>query len=115
MRRWIAGLRRSVVERFGDDPSRALYVFVNRKKDRLKVLWKAPTGWCVLYKHLDQGFRARLPEASGEARVVVDPRTMAAILEGVPLRGAARTDRQLARAARKKIAHVDDKSERVVI
>jgi transposase len=103
MRRWIGGLRKRVAERFGEDATSSMYVFANGKRDRVKILWHTPTGWLVLYKQLDQR-RVRLPAVAHGARsVVIDRRTLALLLDGVPARGARPTSRELAREARRKV------------
>jgi transposase len=103
MRRSIEGLRRAVAERFGEDASSALYIFANARRDRLKVLWCTATGWCVLYKRLDKR-RVQLPAvAEGTRGVVVDGRTLALLLDGVPAQGAGLTAREIAHEARRKV------------
>lgn len=101
MRRGFIGLAEVAREHLGQDPqSGALYVFANKRKNRLKLLWHDRTGFCLLYKALDRGF-FRLPEAGPGARsVAVDPAEMAAILEGVQLPIAKATPQEIARRAR---------------
>lgn len=48
----LAGLVRS---RFGGEPKAGLYVFLNRRADKAKVLFHDHSGWCLLYKRLDRG------------------------------------------------------------
>lgn len=96
MRRSFDGLARLVVETLGEDPraSSSLFVFVNHKRDRLKVLWRDKTGWCLLYKRLDENVVA-LPERvpNGATSVVVDARALGRLLDGVtPVRGETLRD-----------------------
>ena len=102
MRRSFDGLARLVVDALGEDPraSNALFVFVNHKRDRLKVLWRDATGWCLLYKRLDENVVA-LPEhvPDGVVSVDVDAAALARLLDGVkPQR--RETDREIARMSR---------------
>ena len=88
MRRGFRGLAEATREQLAQDPGNgALYVFTNKRRDRVKLLWHDRTGFCLLYKVLDRprGF-FRVPEAApGAASVAIDAAEMAAILEGVQL------------------------------
>jgi transposase len=44
-----------VRQQLGADPGRGLFVFLNRRAQRAKVLFRDGGGWCVLYKKLDRG------------------------------------------------------------
>jgi transposase len=101
MRRGFVGLAAAVQEHLSQDPgSGALFIFANKRRDRLKLLWHDRTGFCLLYKVLDSGF-FRIPEAApGAASVVIDAAEMAAILEGVQLPASRATPRKIAHEAR---------------
>lgn len=96
------GLASLVTSRFGRDPKtgRMLFVFVNRRRTTLKMLWRDGRGWFVLARRLDQHV-LELPREipSGARSVQVDTATLARLLEGVE---AVRreTGRDVARAAR---------------
>lgn len=50
MRRGFDGLAAAAREVLGEDPqSGALFLFLNRRRDRLKILWYDCTGFCLLY------------------------------------------------------------------
>jgi transposase len=103
MRRSIDGLVVAVAERLKKDAAsdRALYVFANLRRDRIKVLWRDATGWCLLYKRLE-GARATLPEVDdGAVSVHVEARILASILDGTKKRP---TVREIVREAREKVA-----------
>jgi transposase len=76
----LAALAGQVV---GEDPrSGALFVFVNKRRDRAKVLWWERNGYCLLYKRLHRAL-FRVPEVGGAASMRLDARTLAALLEGI--------------------------------
>jgi transposase len=58
LRRAFDGLAAAAREQLGHDPkSGALFLFVNKAGDRLKALWWDKTGFCLLCKRLECGFR----------------------------------------------------------
>ena len=95
----IDGLAHIVVEQFSKDPSAdGVFVFINSKRDRVKLLWKDQSGWCLLYKRLDARLVVRPLQANSSSRVItIDGRTLAALLEGV-----ARVQRDRAKNIAKK-------------
>ena len=71
----LCGLIRGV---FGDDPADgSLFLFVNKRRDRIKALWWDGDGFVLWYKRLEQGGR--------EKRVRIDTTQLAMILGGVRL------------------------------
>ncbi len=101
MRRGFVGLAESAREGLGQDPAGgALFVFFNKRKDKVKLLWHDRTGWCLLYKGLDRGFY-RIPEAAPNAKAItIDGRELAAILEGVQLPARKARPQEIAQRAR---------------
>ena len=70
-----------------------LYVFVNRRKKLMKILFFDRTGWCVLAKRLEAG-TFQLPEVGPDERVAsIDAAQLALILEGIDLSRARRRKR----------------------
>lgn len=84
MRRSFDGLAATTREVMGQDPeSGALFVFINRRGNRLKCLWWDKTGYCLLYKRLEWGVFNRVkPTTSGEHSVKIEAKQLASILEG---------------------------------
>jgi transposase len=81
MRRSFDALALVVREGLVQDPqSGALFVFVNKRANRLKVLWFEQSGYCILYKRLH---RARFVLPSGDGAARIDARVLATILRGV--------------------------------
>ena len=64
----------------------SLFLFVNRRGDRLKAMWWDRDGLALFYKRLESGtFEVLRPE--GEAATIeIDAAQLAMLLSGVPLR-----------------------------
>lgn len=78
MRRSFDGLAQAAREHLGEDPqSGALFVFVNKRRDRCKVLWFDRNGYCLLYKRLH---RARFVVPGSRT---IDGRSLALLMRGV--------------------------------
>jgi transposase len=81
LRRSFDGLTGVVREVMGQEPeSGALFLFVNKRKNRLKVFWVEDNGWCMLYKRLS-GAVFRLPVAEGSC-VCIEAARLGEILRG---------------------------------
>ena len=89
MRRGFDGLAALTVSALGQDPlSGHLFVFRNRRGDRLKILYWDRDGLAIWMKRLERGaFRFPPPR---DGRIEVTPAEMAAILEGIDLEHAKR-------------------------
>ena len=85
LRRSFDGLSGLVQQIAGHEPQLgALYVFVNKRANRLKVLWREKHGMCLLYKRLHRAlFRLPRAAADGAAALQIDGRELATLLEGV--------------------------------
>ncbi len=92
MRRSFDGLAAMVRDFLKGDPlSGHLFVFRNRRRDRVKILYWDRSGFCIWYKRLEQGvFRFPL---SGKSSVEVEAPELALLLEGIDLAGARRRRR----------------------
>jgi transposase len=102
MRCSIDGLAAAVADRLKRDPSaeRALFVFANTKRDRLKLLWHETSGWCVLYKRFE-GFRVAVPAFSlGDTSITIDTRQLAQMFDGTRMRAS---EKEIVREARRKV------------
>ena len=92
MRRGFDGLAALTTSVIGQDPlSGHLFVFRNRRGDRLKILYWDRDGLAIWAKRLERG-AFRFPAPKGN-RVEVTPAEMAAILEGIDLSRARRQRR----------------------
>jgi transposase len=90
LRRSIDGLAALVRERLQQDPlSGHLFLFRNRRGDRVKILLWDQSGFWVLYKRLEQGTFA-WPRDADDAPVEMRPRDLLLLLSGVDLAGTRR-------------------------
>jgi transposase len=83
LRRSVDGLSGLVREHFGLDPlSGHLFVFRNRRGDRLKILVWDRSGFWVLYKRLEQGTFA-WPDEPDAVSVTITSGDLLVLLSGV--------------------------------
>lgn len=92
MRKSFDTLAALVIELVDEDPqSGHLFLFVNRRRDRLKVLWWDRSGYCLLAKRLEHGQFRVFDQAAGKAGAFeMSASELLLILEGIDLRGAKR-------------------------
>jgi len=90
MRKGFNGLHALAAERLGEDPRQgAVFVFSNRRRTRLKLLYFDGTGLWVMTKRLEQGTfswpRSAQPQAT---KLKLTAEALAMLTDGVDLRGA---------------------------
>ena len=81
MRKGFAGLSALIHAHLGQPEDGAYYVFVNRRRTQVKVLYFDGDGLAIWHKRLEQG-QFSLPEQPGP-RVALDRRGLSLLLEGV--------------------------------
>ena len=81
-------------ETFNQDPlSGHLFLFFNRKRDRIKILFWDVDGFCIWYKRLEAG-AFQLPAATeGDQGIELDSRQLNQLLGGLDLRNGRRRKR----------------------
>lgn len=86
MRRGFDRLALTVRSEMGGDPrSGALFVFLSRRADRLKLLWWDHNGFAVLYKRLHRAMTQAPKIADPSQRAIeIDEKGLGALLRGVP-------------------------------
>ena len=90
MRKGFNGLEALVADHLREDiRTGALFLFANRRRTRLKVLYWDGSGLWVLSKRLEQG-RFSWPQASeaGQVKLRLRPEAFALLSDGVEMRGA---------------------------
>jgi transposase len=83
MRRSFDGLARAIDEYLGENPqSGAVFCFINRSANRLKILWWDKNGYCILYKRLHDAM-FELPEhPRGRLAIKMDGGQLASLVAG---------------------------------
>jgi transposase len=99
MRKSIDGLAGEVADVLGADPfSSHLFVFCNRGRDKLKILFWQRNGFWLWYRRLERE-RFVWPQPSpGQAAVEISARQLAWLLDGLPwqaLEGHRRANRSV--------------------
>lgn len=84
MRRGFDGLAAAAREHVGEDPLEgALFLFFNRRVDRVKALWWDRNGYCLLYKRLErERFYVPQPLHVGATSVQIDAAELERIFRG---------------------------------
>lgn len=89
----LSGIVRSELRREPDDGS--LFLFINRRRDRIKVLYWDTDGFALWYKRLESGTLELVPSADGEPVVTIDAAQLSMLLSGVPLSRVKRRRRHV--------------------
>ncbi len=90
LRRSVDGLSALVREAFGLDPlSGHLFLFRNRRRDRVKILVWDQSGYWVLYKRLEGGTFA-WPEGDSSAPIEIRSADLMLLLSGVDVSSTRR-------------------------
>lgn len=94
MRKGFDGLMRVAAEQAARDVLQGgLFVFVNRRRDRVKLLWWDEDGLAIWYKRLEAG-TFELPRINDEeSHVVLTPGDLALLLGGIDLASVRRRKR----------------------
>jgi transposase len=86
LRKSIDGLSLLVGQVLGQDPfSAQLFVFVNRRRDKLKALRWDHNGFVLYYKRLERGQFPWPALDAGPAALVIEPRQLQWLLSGLAI------------------------------
>jgi len=81
----LIGLTESVLEQ--DPLSGHLFVFINRRRDHIKLLYWGGSGFCIWYQHLEEG-GYQLPDAATadpQPGIEITATELSLILDGIDL------------------------------
>jgi len=82
MRKSFDGLSTMVKDIIKQNPlSGHLFIFLNRRKDRIKLLWWDSDGFVIWYKRLEEG-TFKMPDNSN-AQFKISQRDLSMMLEGI--------------------------------
>lgn len=82
----LAAVTRQVLRQ--DPKSGALYIFVNRRRNRVKALWWDRNGYTILYKRLAKGtFQVPRFESGSTACLEISPTDFSRLVAGLPIAG----------------------------
>ena len=91
LRKSFNGLWAAATEQLGEDPKEgALFVFGNRRRNRIKILYFDGTGVCVLAKRLEQGTFNWPCSTEPKAKLKLTPQALQLLLDGVDLKDAGK-------------------------
>ena len=90
MRKGFEGLHAAVSERLKEDVrSGALFVFTNKRRSRLKVLYFDGTGLWLMTKRLEKGtFCWPRAAAENQTKLRLTPEALALLTDGIDMHGA---------------------------
>lgn len=94
MRKSFDGLHALVTQVFQQNPLDGhLFLFVNRRGDRLKILWWDHDGLAIFYKRLEAGTFQLPSAADGVDGIEIDTTQLSMLLSGIDMRSARRRKR----------------------
>jgi transposase len=101
LRKSFDGLAAQVRQHLADDPlSGHVFVFRNRRGDRVKLLYWDEDGFVIVYKRLEEGVFRWPAVAAGQASVSLRAAELTMLLDGIDFQKAPRAHRyQRPRAA----------------
>jgi len=86
MRKGFQGLSAIVREQFESDPTDgSLFIFINRRRDRMKLLHFVDGGFWLYYRLLEAGTFEVLKPTDGSSKLQIDATELSMLLAGVSL------------------------------
>lgn len=98
MRKGFDGLSGLVINHLKSDPvSGDVYIFINRSRTHMKLLYWDHGGFIIFYKRLEQGTFEMPPVLPGENSLEISRQKLMLILEGISLKNIHQRKRFLAK------------------
>jgi len=98
MRKGVNGLSGIVRSEFGADPSDgSLFVFINRRRDRMKILYFESGGYWLFYRLLEAGTFEGLKNVDESTYLAIDATQLSMLLAGVSLAASGRRRKRYSR------------------
>ena len=105
MRKGVDGLSGIVRGEFGADPTDgSLFVFINRRRDRMKILHFDGGGFWLHYRLLEAGTFEELQHSDQSCCLIIDGTQLAMLLSGVSLASSHRRRKRYARRCAEEAA-----------
>lgn len=103
MRKGVDGLSGLVRSQWGADPTDgSLYLFINRHRDRMKLLFFDGGGFWLYYRLLEAGTFEGLSAADDSCRLRIDATQLSMLLSGVSLVASQRRRKRYSHPASDK-------------
>jgi transposase len=97
MRKGFSGLSAIIRQQFAADPTNgSLFVFINRRHDRMKLLHFADGGFWLYYRLLEAGTFEMLKPVAGSCQRQIDATELSMLLSGVSLSAASKRRKRFA-------------------
>jgi len=75
-----------LVQNDGMDPCNgAVYIFINKKRDKMKMLVWEPGGFMMYYKRLERGTFELLKYDEGQNKLIINYQTLHFLIQGVQI------------------------------
>lgn len=80
------GLCGLVRNSLGRDPSdQCLYIFFNRRRDQVKIVYYSPGGYCLWWKRLERGSFAAIDVEGNQPYVTITSTELLMLIDGISL------------------------------
>lgn len=97
MRKGFSGLSAIIREQFRSDPTDgSLFIFINRRRDRMKMLHFADGGFWLYYRLLEAGTFESLRAKDDSNKLQIDATELSMLLSGVSLAASAKRRKRFA-------------------
>lgn len=105
MRKGVNGLSGIIRSEFGADPTDgSLYIFINRRRDRMKILHFDGGGFWLYYRVLEAGTFEEVQGSGESSCLAIDGTQLAMLLSGVSLVASGRRRRRYSPHGREQAA-----------